>query len=98
MKTLLNNKIFFKDKPVTDENGHEFDVLSLIKIVLENSAYDTTGSLMQANKIYGKLAEKDGTIDLEDADYEFIKKWTAVYVPLLQKGLIFTAFYEALEK
>ncbi len=96
MKIIENKKFSFKGVPIIDEAKEQYTTLSLMKTVLENSQYDFSASLMQALKVIQKLVDQDGKINLEDTDYEFIKKWCLVYAPLLQKGLAFGEFFEQL--
>ncbi len=97
MKIVENKKISFKGVPVIDEKQEQYTTLALIKTVLENSQYDFSASLMQALKVVGKIKDEEGKLNLEDSDYEFIKKWCLVYAPMLQKGLAFGEFFEQLD-
>lgn len=97
MKTIENKELVFKSIPLTDEKKSPLTTLALFRTILENSAYDSAGSLMKAIKVEANLKDEDGSIILDDSDFEFIKKWALVYTPLIQKGLVFAEFYKQLE-
>lgn len=96
MKIIENKKITFKGVQLTDDKKNVIDTLNLFRTILENSQYDSAGSLMRAIKVEAALKEEEGNISLEDVDFEFVKKWSLEYKPLLQKGLIFAEFYTQL--
>lgn len=97
MKILNNQKLSFKDVPLLGDDQVQYDTLSILKVILENSSYDASPSLIKAARLAGSLKEEDGKINIEDADFEFIKGLAAKYMPLLQKGLVFVEFYKQLE-
>lgn len=99
MKIIENKPIVFKGIILTDvdSNKGNLTTLSLFKVVLENSSYDSAGSLMKAIKVESNLKDEDGKINLDDADFDFLKKWSLQYQPLLHKGLMFAEFFKQLE-
>lgn len=99
MKVIKNvSPLTYKDIPLTDENKKPLDTSSLIKTVLENSSYGSAGEIMKAVKLVDKVApDEEGNITLDDADYDFVKKWVDVYQPLLSKGLLFAPFFAQFE-
>jgi len=97
MKILDNKAITFKGKPViAGEDNSPLDTFALIQSVLENSAYQNSSEIIKASLILGKLKIEDGKLSIEDADYEFIKRFANVYQPLVSKGLLFAEFYQQL--
>lgn len=97
MKTLKNEKFSFKDMPLLDEKGKELNTLETIKLTLENSVYDNAGSVLKAMGILGKLPKEGEEITLEDADYDFVKRWVKEFKPLLSRGVMFAAFLQQFE-
>lgn len=97
MKTIKNEDMLFKGVPLLDEKGKQLTTLTLVCAVLENSPYTASSDIMKAVKIEGKLTEKNGNLVLDDADFDFIKTWSATYQPLLKMGMAFAQFYEQLE-
>ena len=99
MKTITNiSPLTYKDMPLTDEKQEQLNTVSLIKTVLENSSYTSAGEIMKAVKLVDKIIpDEAGNINLDDADYDFVKKWVEAYQPLLGKGLIFSSFFAQFE-
>lgn len=97
MKTLENKTFTFKDGPVTDHTGKPYDTFSVIKTVLEESPYGGARDIIKAARINSSLKVVDDKINLEDADYEFIKLWAEMFTPLTSKGLVFLDFFQQLE-
>ncbi len=99
MKVIHNiSPLTYKDLPLTDEKQAELSTVSLIKTVLENSAYSSAGEIMKAVKVVDKITpDEEGNITLDDADFDFIKGWVDQYKPLLEKGLIFASFFAQFE-
>lgn len=97
MKTLDNKTITFKDKPVVDEHEVPYTTEMCIKLVLENSAYLSSSDIIKASGILARLKADDGKIELSDTDYEFVKQWSATYLPLVSKGLVFLDYFNQLQ-
>ncbi len=95
MKSLQNKVIEFKGKPLLDETAVELTVKTVLKAVLENSAYTNSSEIIKAGRILVKV-EADPEISLAEDDYEFVKKWASVYPPLVNKGLMFLDFFNQL--
>jgi len=97
MKILDNKEMVYKDKPIMTGDGEVFNTFSLLKTILESSAYQNSSELIKASVILGKLKVEEGKLNIEDVDYEFIKRFAQVYQPLVSKGLLFSEFYQQLE-
>ena len=97
MKILDNKEMVYKDKPIMTGDGEVFNTFSLLKTILESSAYQNSSELIKASVILGKLKVEEVKLNIEDVDYEFIKRFAQVYQPLVSKGLLFSEFYQQLE-
>lgn len=97
MKTLDNKQIMFNEKPVTNQNEVPHTTGSIIKDLLENSAYSSSADLLKASQILNKLQPTAEKLNFEDDDFAFIKRYSAVFVPMVTKGLVFLDFYKQLE-
>ena len=96
MKIIENKELQYKGKPILDETGKPLTYLFLFTNILEGSVYQNSMEIIKATTILGKLKEEDGKLNIEDADYEFIKRFANVYQPLVSKGLMFAEFYQQL--
>lgn len=99
MKVIHNiSPLTFKDIPLTDDAQKHLSTESLIKTVLENASYGSVGDIAKAVKVVDKIvSDESGDIHLEDADYDFVKKWVESYPPFLAKGLVFSKFLAQFE-
>lgn len=104
MKTIP--QISFKDKngePLKLLTPHEGFIdattTSLIFEALDNFPYVNVSDLMTAFEIKSKLKTKviDDKIELEDAEYKFIKEKVTTFTPYIQSGLRFIDFFLLLE-
>lgn len=96
MKTIVNKPILFNDKPVIDENQKPHTTYSLIKAILENSAYASSAEIIKASSIISKLRDED-ELSFDDEDFGFVKRLASQFPPTISKGLVFLEFYQILE-
>jgi hypothetical protein len=96
MKTLQNKEYSYKGKPLLEDTGKAITTFFLLTSILEGSVYQNSTEIIKATLILAKLKVEDGKINIEDADYEFIKKFANVYQPIVSKGLMFAEFYQEL--
>ena len=94
MKTLNHITLTTPDgKPVVDAGtGKQLNTASLITICLGQSKYASSAEQWQAYDITKKIQEgKD--IELEDADYDLVKKKVEAFEPY-RTGFVFMPFLE----
>jgi len=95
MKTLKHIEIKEpkEGKVITDAaTGKELNTANLIKICLGQSKYTSTAEQWRAYEITKKIEEgKD--VELEDADYDLVKKKVEAFEPY-RTGFVFMPFLE----
>ena len=73
------------------------DTMAILDATLRYGQYANGAEILQAMEIKGKLKLEENYIKLEDADFEFVKTRANQNQALLQAGLTFAPFFEALE-
>lgn len=99
MKKIENVKIEVRGEQLIDENKEKICSLTCIKAVLNNCEYKNREDQRQADKIYQKLEKLENEvkeIELEDAEFELIKKYVEDYIPF-RRGRTFVPFLNSLE-
>ena len=93
MKTLKSITLkTADDKPMVDAgSGKELTTANLITICLGQSKYASMAEQWQAYEITKKIEE--GDIELEDADYDLVKKKVEEFEPY-RNGFTFMPFLE----
>ena len=93
MKKLKHIEIKSGDKVIVDQaSGLELNTANLITICLGQSKYPSVADQWKAYEITKKLEEgKD--VELEDADYELVKRMVEAFEPY-RNGFTFMPFLE----
>lgn len=87
MKTLQNITLEQNGKPILEaETKEELNTIKLIKAVLNGCKYKNREDQRNADKIYIKLEalDKAENIELEDAEFELVKRYSLDYEPYLR--------------
>jgi len=88
MKTLKNITLELNGKPLLEaETKEELNTIKLVEAVLNGCKYKNRGDQRNADKIYLKLEAletKTEEIELEDAEFELVKRYSLDYEPYLQ--------------
>lgn len=85
-------------RKIIGEKGEvEANTLSIIETVIDNFPYQTAKDIMKGFKIFSKLEVKDGFIELEDSDFDWLKEKVESFAPIVQAGQRFRKFFELFE-
>lgn len=84
-------------KLITEKGPVDANTLSIIESAIDNYPYQHSKDIMRGFKIMSKLEVKDNYIELEDADFEWVKEKCETWPPIVQAGLKFLKFFELLE-
>lgn len=84
-------------KLFTEKGQVDATTLSIMEATIDNYPYQHGKDVLRGFKIMTKLEVKDGVIELEDADFEWVKEKCETFPAIVQAGLKFRDFFQLMD-